>query len=818
MKARAIHVAAVVLMMVGAAGAETVVLSGIGVARSPANKLKDDFQTLSRVHAIGARCIRLDMDDRWFQPGGSYSENPTLGAPEVAFGQIRDGFKYLDTTIFWAGAQGLKVILSLKHRPGMDTDFLDRPLWDDQENQDLLVDLWMDIAERYRNNSAVVAYHLMHDPDPPDMSDYAFFIQYLIDSIREVDTQHLIIIPEPKTKRGLFELGGDAVPFLYGERLAYGFTEYHPDAFTRQGTGQRPAGRHWPGPFLETIRSVGQTNRRPGQGGRGPLRLKLEAIAPEGATHVSPRVYVEGTGRGRFERVVLSEIPVHDKKTGEQIVFGDTFSAFDRMWWGDHVMWERGTAAGEGSLILESPGGLVLAQPFSVYDIDRLSPTTPNRRYRLTAQVSADEKSEAGIEIVFLETQKTVSDSADIHARFRRRAEWAKKAKAPLFLMEFAATRTAPENDEIEWMKTIRAACEQNGVSWFYRTIRESGVEDYAVYSGPPEFSIDRCELWPELHQFLVESFKKPAAPGKKIQAEFARAASVRSHTAIGPPKTGVWVGAHAPESLTDPSSSTTFSSIMRFTRQVNKLPAWIHIVHPWKDESSRWTSFPEDEFREIAAAGSKVFLSWESRDEGGDIPASFILAGRADTYIRSWADGSRRFQQSFVLSLSRGMNPAAFRHVRDIFEDRGAKNVSWMWAPVISSKADTSADKSDWPGGDYVDWIGLSIYDRPIVEGAGDTVKLFPADEVLEFLRRTQMYEKPVCLAEVGCEAVKDQARWWIDALRSLQKPEFASIGAVVLMEAVPLAESKIDFKFRGDSAYFISKELAAPYFVGGD
>ena len=794
---------------------DTVVLRCMGMAATPRPGAKADVRILSRIAAMGAACVRLDMDDRWFEAG----HDP-------------NGFEYLDTMISTAAKLGIRTILSMDHRPGMETGTADAVVWDARENQEHLVDLWVDIAERYRSRPGIAGYHLMRNPDPPSGAEYGFFMQYLVDSIREMDTQHLIIIPEPQTKNGLFEFGSD-IPPIYGEHLAYGFSEYHPEPFTRQGIGNRPGGRRWPGEILEGVQQVGQPTRRPAKGGHGPLRLKVEAIAPDGADLVAPRIYVDGRGRARFERMVLMEVSVFDRKTEDHAVFSDTFSDFNKMWWPaasveesgrGRVMWERGTASGEGSIVLEGISGLTAAQPFSAFDVDRLPGAAANRRYRLTAQVSADETNEAGIDIVFLKTTKSFSDSAAIEARFQRRAQWAAKINAPLFLTEFGAPRIAPNDDEIEWMESVKSACEKHGISWIHSVFREFPDPDarvdhnrYGVYFGPPELSIDRCDIWPELHQFLAGSFQKSA--GKIRNPESVK--TIRDNP-VPPPKKGAWVGACAPESLTGPVLSTTFSSIMRMTRLLSKLPAWIHVVHPWKTADDKWVDFPEDEFREVAAAGSIPMVSWELRWPAGEVPAATILAGQADTYIRSWADGARRFRGPFVLRLSCGIESAVYRHIHDVFIERGATHVSWVWSPVIAggdSDSPPAGSERDWPGDDYVDWVGLSIYDRPVVEGAGDTVKLFPMDEVKEFLRLTRAYPKPVCLAEVGCESVRDQARWWIDALRGIQLPDLAPVSAIVIMEAMPLAEKNpIDFRLRSDAAYFVSKELASPYFVGGD
>lgn len=729
-------------------------LRGIGVARAARNDAARAREDIAKIAALGANAVRLDMDYRWFEDGSEAKS-----------------FQFIDTFLLDAVARNLRVILSMSRTPGMDSGAPGTVLWDDQDNQDRLVDLWVSIAERYRNHPEIAAYHLMADPEPPDAHDYVFFVQYLMDSIREVDTNHLIIVPEPRTANGLFDFGGE-ITFLFDNNLAYGFSDYDPEPFTRQGTGGWPAGVVWPGEILESVRTVGDGGRRTVQGKGVPQLLKLESVAPDGADYIAPRLSSVGVGPARFDRILLEEIAVFNPAEGNRAVYSDTRAEWEGM------------------------GPLMTQQPFTPLDVRRLPRATPNRRYRLTAEITAADAVEAGIGIVFLSEKKYFSDLNEIGERYRSRAEWGKKAGAPLVLMEFSAPRIAPDESEIRWMNAVTQSCETAGISWVYQRVPET----------------DSSSAWPELQKFLSESFKGAAGSAGDIFDHIEGPSG--GENPVPPPKTGCWFGAQASDSPAQKTSPTTFTSIMRFSRLVNKSPAWVHVLHSWKDNNGRWTEFPEEEFREIAAAGAVPFLTWESQWEGGPVSQQMILEGAADTYIRTWADAARRYDKPFVLRLSRGIESAAFRHVQAIFNDKGATHISWMWAPVISP------EEPDWPWDSRVDWIGFDIYDRPQAESrTGENTGPFPAADVIAFINAVKKYHTPVCLAEVGCEAVKGQAEWWADALNQLQKPELAPVRAIILMESLPFTNpAALDLHLRNDAAYFIGKELKQPYFIGGD
>ncbi|MDI6105521.1 glycosyl hydrolase [Actinoplanes sp. NEAU-A12] len=53
------------------------------------------------------------------------------------------------------------------------------------------------------------------------------------------------------------------------------------------------------------------------------------------------------------------------------------------------------------------------------------------------------------------------------------------------------------------------------------------------------------------------------------------------------------------------------------------------------------------------------------------------------------------------------------FRRLRQIFDDEGAGNVSWVWSPNWNSAPPEAWNRMDayYPGDEYVDWVGVSGY-----------------------------------------------------------------------------------------------------------
>jgi mannan endo-1,4-beta-mannosidase len=101
------------------------------------------------------------------------------------------------------------------------------------------------------------------------------------------------------------------------------------------------------------------------------------------------------------------------------------------------------------------------------------------------------------------------------------------------------------------------------------------------------------------------------------------------------------------------------------------------------------------------------------------------IAAGGYDAYLRSLARQVRRFGHRVIIGFGHEMNgtwyPWGWTHVRPstfvrawrrivhIFRTQGARNVTWMW--TISRVLDQGPIRPYWPGGAYVNWVGIDGY-----------------------------------------------------------------------------------------------------------
>jgi beta-mannanase len=104
------------------------------------------------------------------------------------------------------------------------------------------------------------------------------------------------------------------------------------------------------------------------------------------------------------------------------------------------------------------------------------------------------------------------------------------------------------------------------------------------------------------------------------------------------------------------------------------------------------------------------------------------IAAGNKDGYIRSFAQAAAAWGQPVLLRMAHEMNAdwfpwgvwvgdntparfiAAWRHVHTLFQEEGATNVKFVWAPYRRCCGSTSF-KAVWPGGRYVHYMSFSAF-----------------------------------------------------------------------------------------------------------
>jgi len=130
------------------------------------------------------------------------------------------------------------------------------------------------------------------------------------------------------------------------------------------------------------------------------------------------------------------------------------------------------------------------------------------------------------------------------------------------------------------------------------------------------------------------------------------------------------------------------------------------------------------------------TFSSYEYTDGGTDsiYTMANILDGQFDDDLKQWADDAKAsgipmmvcfgvevngewFPWNGKWNGGEGVGPerfvSAYQHIVTLFRDQGVDNITWVYHVNAGSFPDEEWNSmaSYYPGDDYVDWIGISVY-----------------------------------------------------------------------------------------------------------
>ena len=232
----------------------------------------------------------------------------------------------------------------------------------------------------------------------------------------------------------------------------------------------------------------------------------------------------------------------------------------------------------------------------------------------------------------------------------------------------------------------------------------------------------------------LFGSCKKPALENAHIDPN--------GPVEIVIPEHGTYTGAFM--DFGDEEDDVTIEMIEDFETMVGKHQGIIASSSYWGEQN-----FPTANLNVVWRHGSLPLVFWSPWDKPytqNRGPDKFnlmdIIAGKWDAYIDKWGDAAREFGHPMIVAFGVEMNGdwfpwsgtyyggedwddvadnwkgpenfrRAYRHVVDRVRARGASNIKWMFhTNNYSYPLDTwNFAPAYYPGSDYVDWLGLSVY-----------------------------------------------------------------------------------------------------------
>jgi endoglucanase len=210
-------------------------------------------QDFINVKSLGADVIRLPLT----------MHRMAGGAPNYTLDTMM--LRFLDKAVDWAEKHGLYIII--------DNHSFD-PIVPTSVNIDkILLPVWTQIAERYKNRSDYVIYEILNEPHGISDKRWGEIQGAAIDAIRKVDKKHMIIVggTDYNSITKLSE-----IPAYSDTNLIYTFHFYDPYVFTHQGA-------NWGEPSIASLAMVpfpADSARMP------PTPAKLRGTWIEGALRV----------------------------------------------------------------------------------------------------------------------------------------------------------------------------------------------------------------------------------------------------------------------------------------------------------------------------------------------------------------------------------------------------------------------------------------------------------------------------------------------------------------------------------------------------
>jgi beta-mannanase len=265
-------------------------------------------------------------------------------------------------------------------------------------------------------------------------------------------------------------------------------------------------------------------------------------------------------------------------------------------------------------------------------------------------------------------------------------------------------------------------------------------------------------------------------------------------------PSSGVAIGVYRPELPDDLSRLNAYEAALR--RPV-PIVHWFALWGGWK------STFNTADLEAVSAHGSLPLITWEPWTGITSDPAwslnNAILSGTHDAYVRSWALGLAAYGRPVLLRFAHEMHNqpaypwatgingnrpedyvAAWRHVRAIFREAGARNVRWVWNPNTVGSAPgtdyTAIYQALYPGDDQVDLVGLDIYNTGAqLDWGAPRWRTFSEALSDPYAAVTAMTRKPIILPEVGSTEIGGAKGQWISDMFDQELEQFPRVRALV-------------------------------------
>ncbi|MDO6738374.1 glycoside hydrolase family 26 protein [Wenyingzhuangia sp. 2_MG-2023] len=245
-----------------------------------------------------------------------------------------------------------------------------------------------------------------------------------------------------------------------------------------------------------------------------------------------------------------------------------------------------------------------------------------------------------------------------------------------------------------------------------------------------------------------------------------------------------------------DDSQRESYENIFKLEDSLALTFPIIHIYKAWGEKPEH--KFPENEIDAIYRIGSIPMITWEpwlnkftqenfpkidevdQRDKHG---MTTIANGYYDSFLKEWANDVKKVEHPVYLRLGHEMNDPyrypwgpqnsdpseyidAWKHVHDVFDKEGVKNVIWVWSPHLAY----GKFKEYYPGDEYVDVVATGALNYGTSTGWS---KWWSFKQIFgNFYKDLAFFNKPIMIAEFGSlKPGGNRAEWFGDAFHDFHE-----------------------------------------------
>ena len=314
-------------------------------------------------------------------------------------------------------------------------------------------------------------------------------------------------------------------------------------------------------------------------------------------------------------------------------------------------------------------------------------------------------------------------------------------------------------------------------------------------------------------------------------------------------PNGEIYVGAFADFGHSE--HNVTIKKIENFEKLAKKQIAFATISNNW----SEGIIYPKEIVHVIDKTGATPLIRLMPRSNnkqlGGQKDSNFsldkIVNGTFDKKLKKWALDAKKDDIPLLLDFAPEMtgewfswngkyygagkldgygDPTypdgpevyrdAYRHIIDLFREQNVSNITWFFHPDIQRlPGDPAYQKEDYewnsakyyyPGDEYIDWIGFSIYGVQNEKWGwvtfSETLKKWYDIHIKELL---EVADKPVAILEMGVtDGRKDGTKkeWLEDAFATILDNPYITVSAINYWHENWITDSGVIAKLKIDSS----------------